>query len=132
MSIEQTLMRFSKSVGGLTGGRLRTESSQKLWLLTLNHFSAINKSIDELTNSKRKFDYEHPDLKPTRIKEDLKSFEKVFDWLKKIEFKDTEPEKLVFLSSGVMCSDNTVNCSTAVGIKMQKLLDGGNFMRRLA
>ena len=30
MSIEQTLMRFSKSVGGLTRGRLITESSQNL------------------------------------------------------------------------------------------------------
>ena len=81
-----------------------------------------------------KCEYEHAGLKPTRIKDDLKSFEKVFDWFKKIKSKDTEPKKFVSFSSGVMCSDNTVNtiCSTAVGIKMQKLIDGVNFMSKVS
>lgn len=45
LSIEQTLMRYCKSIGGLSGGRLRNESAKKVWILTLASFSQVRKSF---------------------------------------------------------------------------------------
>ena len=70
ITIQQTLMRFAKFNGGLSGGRLRNESAQKLWLPTLNHCSLIHKTLNTRTNLQKSTSYEHKDLQPARIKKD--------------------------------------------------------------
>ena len=47
LCIKQTLMRWVKSIGGLVGGCMRTESYQKLWLLTISKFAAIHQLLED-------------------------------------------------------------------------------------
>ena len=68
---EVTRVKVAKSGGGLKGGRLRSESSQKLWLLTLNHFTLINKTLNERVSETGKTKYEHSDLQPYRLRSNL-------------------------------------------------------------
>ena len=48
LSIEQTLMRQAKSRGGLVGGKMRKEdTSHKLWISMLDHFTSVSRALDE-------------------------------------------------------------------------------------
>ena len=54
-------MRYCKSSGGLNGRRLRTESSQKVWLLNLNTFASVHKLLEDEQYSKDQMP-DHADL----------------------------------------------------------------------
>ena len=60
-------MRWAKSIGGLVGGRMRTESSQKLWLLTLSKFAAIHQLLEDRHSSSTDKTADHADLHPKRM-----------------------------------------------------------------
>ena len=134
MTIEQTLMRFAKSAGGLSRGRLRNESAQKLWLLTLNHCALIHKNINERIDTIKSTTYEHKDLQPARITKDFECFEKLLTWFESTALEDTDPNKLVSFSTGKICDDGVVNSheSRKVGIQIHKMLDGGNFTDKIS
>ena len=56
MTVEKTIMRDVKSRGGLAGVKLHTESSEKLWLLTLADFSEMKKIMEEWYSARKNAD----------------------------------------------------------------------------
>lgn len=133
MSIEQTLMRYCKSQGGLSGGRLRSESAQKVWLLTLTVFSAIHQTLEERQHPGAK-DYDHADLGNSRMKDDYEKVVKLVEWFKTTDLLNTDAEKLVSFVTGEVNTDGRVNCHMAsdIGKDMQLALDGGTFVSKVS
>lgn len=128
LSIEQTLMRWAKSRGGLVGGRLRTPSSQKQWLLTLTSFTFIHQLFEE-KHKNQGIIPEHLDLTKKRMDKDFDTVQKLVGWFKTSDLIKTDPTNLVSFSTGEICLDETVNSekSSTIGMSMLKSLDGGNF-----
>lgn len=117
--------------------KLRTNSSRKVWLLTLSHFTEIHNILEKKRNHNLDGtlpENDHPDLKPSRIKDDLQCFLKVLTWFENSQIKDTDPEKFVSFSTGMICTDETVNTDkfTVVGIRIHLLLDGGDFTSKVS
>ena len=133
MSIEQTLMRYCKSQGGLSGGRLRSESAQKVWLLTLSVFSAIHQTLEERQHPGAK-DHDHADLGNSRMKDDYEKVVKLVEWFKTTDLLQTDAQKLVSFETGEVCTDGRVNCHMAsdIGKEMQVALDGGTFVSKVS
>ena len=50
--IEQVLMRFLKSRGGVTRGRCMTESVRQQWVYSMHACAAIHDAMDDITNGK--------------------------------------------------------------------------------
>jgi len=64
--IEQTLMKEVMSEGGLSRERMRnSDSGDKAWVQTLNHFSDVNQLMEV---NVKKHDPCHKDLAKTRMK----------------------------------------------------------------
>ena len=99
LGIEQTLMRYCKSCGGLSRGRLRSESSQKLWLLNLVHTTKVNQLLMEHLESGRSRP-EHPDL--LQRGRDLDCVKKIFTWFGEKSLRNTDSTKLVPFSTGLV------------------------------
>ena len=105
-------MRYCKSQGGLSGGRLRSESAQKVWLLTLSVFSAINQTLEERQHPGVK-DHDHADLGNSRMKDDYAKVVKLVEWFKTTDLLNTDAEKLVSFETGEVSTDGSVNCHMA-------------------
>ena len=131
LSIEQTLMRYCKSIGGLSGGRLRTESSKKVWLLTLASFTEIHRGLEAKQHIESS---DHTDLGKKRLTEDYEKILKLVDWFKTTGLLDTDPQQLVSFQTGEISTDDAVNCHQAhdVGMEMQTALDGQTFISKVA
>ena len=81
LCIEQTLMRTSKSNGGLSGGRFRNgESAHRCWVQTLSHLSLINRLLETVA-----FTATHRDLALAQRLEDAKEIPLVNSWLEEME-----------------------------------------------
>lgn len=65
-TIEETLMRKAKSNGGLTKGRMRDESSVKLWTGTFSHLKLLGDMMEKMIGGKRS-KRTHRDLGAKRI-----------------------------------------------------------------
>ena len=115
LTIEQTLMKNSKSEGGISGGRFRNiESAQRIWIQTLDHMSLINQLSTkkackiihrDLTNAQRLAD-----------EEDMQPFN-----------EQTPKEFLVSFSAGFINrkgDDVNPEETIEVGNTIQKKLDG--------
>lgn len=124
--IEQRLMKAAKSEGGLSRGRMKSDSGHKCWVQTLNHFSDVNQRMEE---GVKKHGPLHKDLSKTRMMRDAEAISLVFKWLEENNPFDHNREKdlLVSFSTGfTSTSDDAVNAETAadVGREMQVKLDG--------
>ena len=125
--IKQTLMKAAKSEGGLSRGRMRnSDSGHKCWVLTLSHFSDVNKRMEE---DVQKYVPLHRDLAKTQMKRDAEAVELVLKWFdeNKPFDNDRDKELLVSFSTGFSSTgDDTVNAERAaeVGREMQIKLDG--------
>ena len=78
-TIEGTLMRSAKSSGGLTRGRLRNESSMKIWSDTYSHLKLLADKMVEMIGGKRK-KRAHADLGQKRIEKDTQCFKLIVKW----------------------------------------------------
>ncbi|KAG5876671.1 hypothetical protein JTB14_013247 [Gonioctena quinquepunctata] len=106
MTIEQTLMRFMKSVGGVTRGRGETDNVLTKWTLGLSIMQQVSESVGEFANV---FSTEqHVDARPSRQMRDDVDCKKLMQW-----FSEHPPfsllDKIVSLSTGIV-PDSTINC----------------------
>uniref|UniRef100_UPI00358F1FFC uncharacterized protein n=1 Tax=Myxine glutinosa TaxID=7769 RepID=UPI00358F1FFC len=120
-------MRKAKSNGGLTRGRMRNESSVKVWAGTFSHLKLLGDLMEEMIGGKRS-KRTHTDLGAKRLEKDSQHVKLISAWFSThnpfIEVKD--PNTITSLSSGVITTDKSiVNCDDAVriGHEMQKDLD---------
>ena len=128
LSIEQTLMRYCKSSGGLSRGRLRSESSQKIWLLNLVHTTKVNQlSMEHLESGRSR--PEHNDL--LQRGRDLDCVKKFFTWFEEKLLGNTDSTKLVSFSTGLVSCDINCNEAESVGMHIQKTLDQGTITTKI-
>jgi len=127
MCIEQTLMKAAKSEGGLSRGRMRNSvSGYKCWVLTLSHFSDVNRGMEENVMKNAPL---HRDLAKTQMKRDAEAVEVAVKWFEENKPFDMDRNKklLVSFSTGFTSTgDDSVNAERAaeVGREMQIKLDG--------
>ena len=133
MSIEETLMRSTKSSGGLARGAMRNDDSLKVWLHTATHKAVISEEMAKVyqkITKKRDVDsmFSHSNTSPTAMARDQAIVANLVEF-----FKDTgvfdrnrEPEKLVSLGSGIIDTDGKCNPEKArdQGEEIHKQLDG--------
>ena len=125
LCIEQTLMRFSKSDGGLTGGRFRNgDSAHKCWVQTLSHISMINR-LSQKNDSKK---FIHRDLAAAQRLADEGAIATIGNWLNDMQpFDETrDRDLLVSFSTGFFSKrGDEINSEKAVevGKVMQTKLD---------
>ena len=125
--IEQKLMKAAKSEGGLSRGRMRnSDSGQKCWVQTLNHFSDVNQRMEE---SVKKHGPLHTDLTKTRMKRDAEAIGLVLKWFEQNNpfDHDRDNKLLVSFSTGFTSkAGDAVNAERAVevGREMQIKLNG--------
>ena len=127
-------MRYGKSLGGLSGGKLRTKSSKKLWLLTLASFTLIHQSLEEKQHSDQNDNTGHTYLQKSRMLDDFDKVVKLVEWFKSTELVGADPQQLVSFSTGEISTDDKVNCNmaSAVGMQMQKSLDIQTFTSKVS
>ena len=133
MSIEQTLMRDCKSIGGIKHGRFRNkESAHKVWCSTLHHLSDIAKTM---APKKRETGIHH-DCTPRSKEHDNGAFDRVLKWFRENLNLSGEPDELISFNTNLISSKgkDDVNCEDFwnVGEDIQKTLDGGNFTQKIS
>ena len=55
MTIESTLMREAKSLGGLSTGRFRNKAAHELWFQSLNHFTLVNQELQHTAKDNQNY-----------------------------------------------------------------------------
>lgn len=90
-TIEETLMRKAKSNGGLTRGRMRNESSVKVWAGTFSHLKLLGDLMEEMVGGKRS-KRTHRDLGAKRIEKDSQCIKLISEW-----FSTHDPFTKVFV-----------------------------------
>ena len=128
LCIEQTLLRSSKSDGGLSGGRFRNgESAHRCWVQTLSHMSLINRLSQKAKTEEAQFI--HRDLAVAQRSADEKAITLINNWLEEMQpFDGSHSEDtLISFSTGFFSKDNDgINPEKAleVGKNIQVKLDG--------
>jgi len=129
MTIEQTLMRSIKSVGGLIHGQTMTENVRNQWILSMPSSSKICEAIKNYaevsTRSTRS--EQHIDWSTARYIRDERDLNVLYDWFEKRNpFSRTGG--LVLLASGIVASAD-VNCDRAykIGTKLLAEFHGMKF-----
>ena len=127
ITIESTLIREAKSLGGLNRGRFRNESAHKSWVQTLNHFSFIHQQLEGRMN-KRGVPV-HTNVTRAQMKKDDKAVNAIVGWLEEVNpFDATRAGNiLVSFSTGFSSTpEDPINADQAeeVGRVMHAKMDG--------
>ena len=128
LCIEQTLMRTSKSNGGLSGGRFRNgDSAHRCWVQTLSHLSMIN-SLMQTEDTSSTSRVKHRDLLKSQRFLDEKAVNAVRKWLDEMAPFSSEghPNMLVSFSTGFVSNlGDGINPERAINIgrELQVQLD---------
>ena len=105
MAIEQTLMRYAKSSGGISHGRFGgdKEAAHRVWVNTLTHFSEIDHLLSDEKPPNR-----HKECQESRKTKDIKALLKMVNWLEGKDMfavAEAHPKAIVSLSSGLTSTD---------------------------
>ena len=114
--IEQTLIRTSKSNGGLSDGRFRKgESAHRFWVQTLSHLSLINRLSETVASTAT-----HRNLALAQRLADDKAIALANSWLEEMESLDkiNAQNILISFSTGFISRDGD-------GINPEKSFDSG-------
>ena len=117
LTIEQTMMKNSKSEGGISGGRFRNaESAQRVWVQTLDHMSLINQ-----LSTKKACKIIHRDLANAQRLADEKPIYAISNWFEDMQpFNEQTPtEFLVSVSIGFISRKGD-------GVNPEETIDVGN------
>lgn len=127
MTIEQTMMKNMKSIGGLTHGRGMSESVLMRWTLGMVALQNICEEVEKFTYTSSSTSEQHIDMRRTRMERDDRDVGKMQNWL------STHPpfpvlNAVMSISSGVVGSEK-VNChmSQDCGISAVSSIVGGTF-----
>lgn len=120
MTIEQTLMKNMKSIGGITHGRGFTESVLKKWVLGLPVAHHLCESVERFSGVQTCSSYQHIELRESRIGKDEENVQTFVEWLHQ-HSPFIVTEGLVSLSTGMVAPEH-INCYKAkdIGKKMME------------
>ena len=85
---QQTMMHFIKSLGGLTRGRGMDESTQNIWISTLHHCTAIERSMRKITKTVYQTSEHHVELGKSRSTKDNQNLQKLYSRLQQFNLFD--------------------------------------------
>ncbi|KAK3932952.1 Elongation factor 4, partial [Frankliniella fusca] len=121
MIIEQVLMKWMKSVGGLTRGRGVSDEVVARALHSLPETSRIMAAVEEFCGMTSASSEQHVELRDSRRRRDQQDLEKFLLFLKLHNPFEKHPDELVSLSSGAV-GDKTINCDRAEELGKKSLL----------
>ncbi|KAJ8043553.1 hypothetical protein HOLleu_10691 [Holothuria leucospilota] len=109
--IEQTLMRSTKSRGGLTHRRGVTETVRNLWVGSMHRCASVHEAMGSLTGKLTKASEQHRDLDVSRITKDDSDLRRLSNWF---DIHDPFPSSpgLHNIASGVQ-ANSTIDCDRA-------------------
>ena len=81
LTIELTMMRSIKSLGGLTRGRRMDESTRNIWISKLRHCAAIEQNMRKITKTAHQTSEQHVQLGKSRREKDHQDLQKLYSWL---------------------------------------------------
>lgn len=124
MTIEQTLMKTMKSIGGLTHGRGMTESVMSKWILSMPTTNMVCDAIEKFSQTSCVSSDQHTEMRDSRMGRDDKDVSKIFEYLC-LHSPFPETKFLMSLTSGIV-GDESVNCYKAyeVGKKAESKVFG--------
>lgn len=127
MTIEQTLMRGMKSLGGLTHGRGFTESVLSKWILGMPSTHHVCEAVEIYCNITPAISDQHVEMRDSRIQTDEQDCRKFEQWLRN-HSPFTITNNLISLSTGIVAEEKT-NCYDAktVGEKILNATVGNEF-----
>ena len=117
LTIEQTLMKNSKSEGGISGCPFRNaESAQRVWVQALDHMSLINQ-----LSTKKACKIIHCDLEKAQRLADEKAINAISNWFEDMQLfnEQTHKEFLVSFSIGFISRKGD-------GVNPEETIDVGN------
>jgi len=130
MTIEQTLMRSMKSVGGLVHGQTMTENVTNQWIFSMPSFSKVCEAVENYTNisTRSTRSEQHIDWRTARDMKDTGDINLLYEWFNKCNPFSITNTELVSLSSGIV-GNADVNCDRAydVGSDLLKHFCGMKF-----
>ncbi|KAK3924286.1 Leucine--tRNA ligase [Frankliniella fusca] len=128
MIIEQVLMKWMKSRGGLTHGRGVSDEVVARSLHSLPEASRVMQAVEDFCGLSTGSSEQHVELRDSRQITDSQDLEKFVLWLKMHNPFEKRPVELVSLSSDVV-GDSSINCDQAeeVGKKLLSQCVGKNF-----
>lgn len=127
MTIEQTLMRSMKTVGGVSRGRGITDSVLVKWISSMPAIVEVSLQIEQFCGVTFVTTEQHVDARLSRIRRDDSDVLKFVDW-----FSSHDPfpigESIMSISTGVI-GDEKINCHQAYEIGMESIANiiGSNF-----
>ena len=112
--IEQMMMRFLKSQGGLTCDRGVTEPMRTTWINSMHPCVAIHNLTNTLTNIKHRTSKQHIDLTAGQRQWDMADMEKLNAWFQTHNSFAPDIATVINLSTGLIAGENdNVNCEDA-------------------
>ena len=82
LTIEQSLMRDTKTTGGLTRGRGMTESQRAKWVLSMPACAQVNNAMQEATGTRRLTSDQHVEMGSSRSTRDTNDMMVITSYLK--------------------------------------------------
>lgn len=123
LAIEQTLMRTTKTSGGLTRGRGIDESQRAQWLLALPACSEINTAMQQVTKLAFETSEQHKEISHARKSRDDKDIRGLLRYL-----KDRSPferdASLQNIATGMTSNSSNPDMAKEVGCKIIKSMEG--------
>jgi hypothetical protein len=110
--IEQVLMRFLKSTGGVTRGRGMSETQMAVWLMSLPANAEINNAMQQFTGTTFYTSNQHKDTNPTRTARDDNDTRKILAFFQDHSPFDETDGVLRNIETGV-AADSRVNADQA-------------------
>lgn len=129
MFIEQTLMRSTKSRGGLTHGRGMGDSQRASWILSHPACCEAIFAMSHLTNVSRVSSEQHIEMSDSRKLRDLKDFQTLHQFLEDHNPFDLQCIELRNVFSGLVDSEHKVNADEAklIGLQIHSKMNGKAF-----
>ena len=126
LTIEQVMIRSIKSHGGLTSGRVLTESVCLQWVYSMHKCAAIHRSMTKLRGLNHDTSDQHIDLGSSRSNCDFHDLNNIQQRFDQHEPFDLTEKRLQSLSSGLIAADDDcINCDKVekIGARIQEQLD---------
>ena len=102
-TIEQELMRFLKTSGGMTQGSGITDSSLMKWVHALQHTIPICDALEKFTGTHATTSDQHKDLRASNAARDSRDCEVFQNWLRDHSpFAHSDRDSLVSLATGTV------------------------------
>ncbi|XP_026482212.1 uncharacterized protein LOC113389378 [Ctenocephalides felis] len=127
MTIEQSLMRTMKCLGGFTHGREVKESVLSKWILGMVFLHNVCEEVEKFCNVAFSSSEQHVEIRNSRIKRDNDDINKLTDWLYQ-HAPFPEVNELMSISTG-MIGDEEINChmSHEIGTASISKIIGADF-----